>query len=162
MHPTIHPTLERFIERMGLESEADGMPRIAGRVLGFLIAAENPASLDEIADQLRVSRASVSTNCRLLEQIGAAERTSIPGDRRDYYLLARGYPLRFMHAAQAGARRKAAMAAEALEDLPESATVAQARLASWEAFHLFIVDELERIVARWESLADQPLSPGGG
>jgi DNA-binding transcriptional regulator GbsR (MarR family) len=151
MPSNFHPTVERFIERMGLEAEADGMPRIAGRVLGFLVTADAPASLEEIAERLQVSRGSVSTNCRLLEQIGAAERIALPGDRRDYYALAPGYPLRFLHAAQAGARRKRELALEALDTLPGGALVARERMAVWEAFHRFIAEELDGAMARWEA-----------
>lgn len=160
MTPSHYATLERFVERMGLEAETDGMPRIAGRVLGFLVTAESPASLEEIADRLRVSRGSISTNCRLLEQIGAAERVSLPGDRRDYYALAPGYPLRFLHAAQAGAQRKVSLASEALDTLPPEATLARERMNTWRSFHQFIVEELEGVVVRWESRAERtPPSP---
>jgi DNA-binding transcriptional regulator GbsR (MarR family) len=74
-----------FIERMGLALEADGLPRIAGRIFGLLLVSEDCRSLDDLAAELRVSKASVSTNARLLEQRGVLERNSRPSDRRDYY-----------------------------------------------------------------------------
>ncbi|HEX7238759.1 MAG TPA: hypothetical protein VF263_00725 [Longimicrobiaceae bacterium] len=46
------PTTERLIERMGLHFEADGMPRIAGRMLGHLVVRPDPRSLDELAGDL--------------------------------------------------------------------------------------------------------------
>jgi biotin operon repressor len=112
--------LRRFVERMGLEAERDGLPRIAGRILGFLITADAPASLDQIADALQVSRASVSTNCRLLEQIGAAERVSLPGDRKDYYELAPGFPER-SSTSPGPVRAKVEIAEEALAGAPPRA-----------------------------------------
>jgi DNA-binding transcriptional regulator GbsR (MarR family) len=74
-----------FIEQMGLALEADGLPRIAGRIFGLLLVSEDARSLDDLAHELRVSKASVSTNARMLEQRAVLERTSRPGDRRDYY-----------------------------------------------------------------------------
>jgi DNA-binding transcriptional regulator GbsR (MarR family) len=74
-----------FIERMGLALEADGLPRIAGRIFGLLLLSEDCRSLDDLAAELRVSKGSVSTNTRLLEQYGMLERNSRPSDRRDYY-----------------------------------------------------------------------------
>ena len=74
-----------FIERMGVTLEADGMPRIAGRIFGFLIISEEARSLDALAAELRVSKGSASTNARLLEQRGLLERVCRPADRRDYY-----------------------------------------------------------------------------
>jgi len=80
--------VDDFIEKVGLICERDNLPRIAGRVLGFLIVEEGAFSLRELAERLQVSRASVSTNARMLTEIGLAERVARPGDRQDYYQLA--------------------------------------------------------------------------
>lgn len=76
-----------FIERMGFLCEADGLPRISGRIFGLLILEAGPFTLREISERLRVSRASVSTNARLLAKTGVIERVAVPGDRQDYYAL---------------------------------------------------------------------------
>jgi DNA-binding transcriptional regulator GbsR (MarR family) len=65
--------------------ENDGLPRIAGRIYGLMLISEEALSLDEIAESLSVSKASVSTDTRLLERMGFVERVSKPGDRKDYY-----------------------------------------------------------------------------
>jgi DNA-binding transcriptional regulator GbsR (MarR family) len=77
--------IQQFVERAGLLWENDGLPRIAGRIYGLILITEDALSLDEIADALGVSKASVSTDTRLLERIGYVERISKPGDRKDYY-----------------------------------------------------------------------------
>jgi DNA-binding transcriptional regulator GbsR (MarR family) len=77
--------IERFIERAGLLWEDDGLPRIAGRIFALVLISEDALSLDEIAEKLSVSKASVSNDARLLERIGFIERVSRPGDRKDYY-----------------------------------------------------------------------------
>ncbi len=74
-----------FVERMALALESDGLPRIAGRIFGLLLVSEDARSLDDLAVELRVSKGSVSTNTRLLEQRGILERICRPADRRDYY-----------------------------------------------------------------------------
>ena len=74
-----------FVERMGVALESDGLPRIAGRIFGLLLVSEDARSLDDLAAELRVSKGSVSTNARLLEQRGLLERVCRPADRRDYY-----------------------------------------------------------------------------
>lgn len=76
---------DHFIEHMGQLFERDRMARIAGRILGKLLLAESPMTLDDLASALRVSKASVSANTRLLESVGILERLTYPGDRRDYY-----------------------------------------------------------------------------
>lgn len=76
---------DQFIERMGQLFEQDGLARIAGRIFGRLLLAAEPKSLDDLVEELQVSKASVSTNTRLLARLGMVERTTFPGDRRDYY-----------------------------------------------------------------------------
>jgi DNA-binding MarR family transcriptional regulator len=78
---------ERFIESMGLFFERQGVPRIGGRILGLLMLVEEPLALGELAELLRVSPASVSTNIRQLQASGTVEPASIPGDRRHYYVF---------------------------------------------------------------------------
>ena len=78
---------ETFIERMGLAAESDGLSRIAGRLFGALLLESEPRSLDDLAEQLAVSKASISTEARRLLERGVAERIGKPGDRRDYYSL---------------------------------------------------------------------------
>jgi DNA-binding transcriptional regulator GbsR (MarR family) len=77
--------VQEFIERAGMLWEADGLPRIAGRIFALALVSEKAISLDEIATMLGVSKASVSNDTRLLERLGFIERVSRPGDRKDYY-----------------------------------------------------------------------------
>ncbi len=145
------PAVERFIERMGLEAEADGLPRISGRVLAYLIVSSTPVSLKEAAERLQVSRASVSTNCRLLEQLGGAHRVTVPGDRKDYYTLAAGFQERFMDATRNRLERKVNLAREALEELGDDQGVARERMTEWLAFHDFILNEVDGLAERWKN-----------
>jgi DNA-binding transcriptional regulator GbsR (MarR family) len=84
----LDPTDEAFVERVGRFFEGDAAPRTSGRMLGLLLLAPEELSLDAIAERLRVSRASVSTNARSLEGWGVVERVSRLGDRRDFYRIA--------------------------------------------------------------------------
>jgi DNA-binding transcriptional regulator GbsR (MarR family) len=79
------PEIEAFVERAGLLWENDGLPRIAGRIFGLTLLSPRPLGLDEIAEALGVSKASVSNDTRLLERLGFVARVSQPGDRKDYY-----------------------------------------------------------------------------
>ena len=84
---SLHAAEERFIEAMGLAHEEDRLPRIAGRLIGLLILSPDPVRFDHLAERLRVSRASISTNTRLLENMGVIQRVTRPGDRRDYFQI---------------------------------------------------------------------------
>jgi DNA-binding transcriptional regulator GbsR (MarR family) len=87
---------QRFIEGMGDHFETQGFPRIGGRLLALLMINPEPASLDELAETLQVSKGSISSNARLLESGGIAERIRPPGDRRDFYQIAEDAQARVM------------------------------------------------------------------
>jgi DNA-binding transcriptional regulator GbsR (MarR family) len=137
---------EQFVERMGLMTEADGLPRIAGRIFGYLLLTPGECSLDELAAALGVSRASVSNDARRLAQMGLIERRSRPGDRRDYY---RSAPEAFRHSIEArieGLRRFHALIDEAHSLGIEDEEVGQ-RLAAWDDAHRVLLDAFTRMLA---------------
>jgi DNA-binding transcriptional regulator GbsR (MarR family) len=147
----MHPAVQQFVERMGLMMEADGLPRSAGRIFGFLLLAETPFSLDEMAEKLQVSKASVSTNARLLEQAGLLERISSPGDRRDYYRMRPDAWEQMLRVARRRWEIMHAALAEGEASLPEEMTVARHRLAEAGQFHAFLLAEGDSLLARWRA-----------
>ncbi|TVP76153.1 MAG: MarR family transcriptional regulator [Gemmatimonadales bacterium] len=145
----MHPAAQTFIEKMGLHFEGEGLPRTAGRVLGLLMLRSEPASLEEISEALQVSKASSSTNCRLLERGGMADRVSLPGDRRDYYQVDPNMTERMLDAA----RRKVGTLLEIMEEartsLPEDMHSALRRVEELHDFHTFLHHELGALHERW-------------
>jgi DNA-binding transcriptional regulator GbsR (MarR family) len=73
---------EVFIERMGAALEAQGLPRLAGQIFGLLMLADEPLTLEEIAERLQISGGSTSANTRLLESLDLVERFTPRGERR--------------------------------------------------------------------------------
>ena len=77
---------KHFIEDIGLFFEQMGMPRIAGRMIGYLLIAEPEAqSVNDITEALKASKSSISVMARLLVDNGLIERVASPVPRRDYY-----------------------------------------------------------------------------
>lgn len=143
--------ISRFIEQMGLMCAMDRMPRIAGRVLGLLIVEDGPFSINEIAERLQVSRASVSTNARMLNAYGVIERVGKAGDRHDYYRLARD-PLKQMLEGRIRAFRDAAeVFSDAAESFPADREDAKKRVLRMAAFHRAAADTVAQLL---ESSAD--------
>ena len=145
------PATIHFIERMGLALESDGLPRIAGRIFGFLLVSEDPRSLDDLAKELRVSKASVSTNARMLEQRAVLERISRPGDRRDYYRVP---PDLFSHTmAQRVARwqRFHEAIAAARTSIPIQSREVLDRLEEYEDAYAFMSRVITEALGRWQA-----------
>lgn len=143
--------VQRFVERMGLMLEADGLPRSAGRIYGFLLLADAPFSLEELSEELQVSKASVSTNARLLEQIGMLERSGSPGDRRDFYRMRPDSWERVMEAVRRRWQAMLEVLVESEAALPEEMETARHRLREAAEFHHFLLDETETLGEKWKA-----------
>lgn len=89
MPTTLSEEEKRFVEDIGLIMEEQGRPRIAGRILGWLLICEPPAqSFADLVAVLDVSKGSVSGMTRLLLEGGLIERVAVPGERQTYYQMA--------------------------------------------------------------------------
>lgn len=147
-----------FIERMGLALESDGLPRIAGRIFGLLLVSEDARSLDDLAAELRVSKGSVSTNARLLEQRGTLERICRPADRRDYYRVPRDFFSSTMAQRLARWERFHKAIGAARTSLPIRSREVLERLEEYEAASAFMSRVIVEAMARWRATRDrQPL-----
>lgn len=138
-----------FIEQMGLASESDGLSRIAGRVFGALLLESEPRSLDDLADQLGVSKASVSTEARRLLERGVAERIGKPGDRRDYYALTPDFfaqIVRFRLSRWSGLHRLVREMQGANAELPKAV---RDRFAYIEDVQAFVLARAEDALTEW-------------
>lgn len=145
----MHSGVADFVERMGLLLEGEGLPRIAGRLFGFLLVHSQAFSLDELAEQLQVSKASISTNARHLEQHGILERISEPGDRRDYYRMAPDAWEGMLRTAQHKWNSMRVLLTAGAASLPDELEEGRARLIDAEQFHLLLLDGVERMIDRW-------------
>ena len=140
-----------FIDRMGLALESDGLPRIAGRIFGLLLLSEDCRSLDELAEELGVSKASVSTNARLLEQRGVLERNCRPSDRRDYYRVPLDLFRHTMVQRLARWQRFHEAIGEARTSLPIRSRKVLHRLEEYEAAYAFMSEVIQEGLARWRN-----------
>ena len=88
MPNNLHNQEKKFVEEVGIVFEQTGLPRMAGRIFGWLLISDPPyQSSGELAEVLMASKGSISTTTRLLMQIGLIERFVIPGERHDHFRL---------------------------------------------------------------------------
>ena len=79
---------EQYIEEVGLFYETYGLPRMAGRILGYLLSSTSDhVSFVDITEALRASKGSISANINLLLSQGMIEKHTVTGDRKSYYRL---------------------------------------------------------------------------
>ncbi|MGB5557595.1 MAG: MarR family transcriptional regulator [Paracoccaceae bacterium] len=125
----------QFVEKIGAVAQSEGMPRIAGRLFALLIFEGRWFSFGELADVLEVSRGSVSSNVRLLENLGVIKRASRPGDRQDYFHLADNPYANLLAGAATRAKAARREIEDTITDLPGSQAETLERLRSFAQFY---------------------------
>ena len=85
MSPELSEARQNFIQGMSRISHFWGFPRAMGAIYGAIYLSPAPLSLDEIVEQVGVSKGAVSTNVRALERLGMVHKRIQLGDRKDYY-----------------------------------------------------------------------------
>ncbi len=149
------PELQRFIQHMGGYFEGSGVPRIGGLILGLLIVAHEPLSAEQIATTLKISRASVSTNFKLLAATGLAERFTSHADRNTYYTFPVSAWEQILHM---GTQRTLAfkrIIQEGLAAVPGQDVVHQ-RLELADDLSNSLLDLYQKVVADWQVRYSSP------
>lgn len=77
-----------YSEHVGRYWSDRGGNRAQGKMLGWLLICDPPhQSSKQLQETLHMSAGTVSTNARVLEQIGFIERITFPKDRSTYYRM---------------------------------------------------------------------------
>lgn len=143
--------VQQFVEEFALQCEQGGMPRIAGKLLAWLLVCEVPhQNAEQLAAAARASKASVSTMTRYLIDRGFVERCAVAGDRRVHFRLR---PLVW-----SDLMRERLRSVGALRGLAERAVALvhgknptqRARAEEMAAFYAWWEQELPGLFARWE------------
>ncbi|MFC9995611.1 GbsR/MarR family transcriptional regulator [Nocardia sp. NPDC127526] len=80
-----------FVEDFALVLERMGLVRMVGRTVGWLLVSD-PAqqTFNQIAEALQASKGSISSSLKTLTTMHWVDKTTKPGDRRDYYSIRPG------------------------------------------------------------------------
>lgn len=142
--------VSHVVEQFAAFFESYGFPRMSGRIITALMVAEGRGlTAAELAENLQVSPAAISSSLKYPLAMGLVQRVAVPGQRRDVYLL----PDDAWYVATATKnplyRRIAEMAAEGVVAVGGERTEAGARLAEMRDFFAFLEVEVPALVERW-------------
>ncbi len=76
---------DQFVDLGGRSAQRLGLPRSLGQVFAALYLSPEPLGLQDLMDQLHISKGNASMSVRQLADWGAVKRIWVKGDRRDYY-----------------------------------------------------------------------------
>lgn len=137
------------------------VPRSVGEIYGLLYSSEKPLTMDDVVEQLSISKGSASQGLRALRDIGAVRATYVAGDRRDFFVaetelrkLAFGFLRESVEPHLNRAVDYLGRIGEAIPELPpgESRRFAESRLKKLRRWHRFaaqVVPLLLRVAAKF-------------
>ncbi len=143
--------LRAWVEDLAmLFEQIDGVPRMAGRIFGWLLVCDPPEQgLEALATALQGSKASMSTMTRLLLQVGLIEKVRPPGARRDLFRIGPGHWSRVWEQRLRQLGEVTALLDRGLRLLDGRPPQDRHRLEELHAQNVFFERELPRLVERW-------------
>ncbi len=142
---------KQFVEEVGILFEQSGLPRMAGRILGWLLISDPPhQTTSDLAEALLASKGSISTMSRLLIRIGLIERISLPGQRRDYFRIKSGAWHQMMKESLVQTTAFRQLAERGLRLLEGKSHLNRQWLEEMRAMYAFFEREFPALLERWE------------
>lgn len=140
-----------FVEDMGLLLERSGVPRMAGRIIGWLLICDPPhQSASQLAQVLGASKASISTMTRLLIEMNLVEQVGVPGQRRDHFHIKPGAWDKVMRETLEEIILGRQLADRGLELLEGKPAELKQRLREAREVYAFFEEEYPALLERWE------------
>lgn len=153
----MRPELESYVEDVALFWERQGLPRIAGRIVGLLLVCDPPhRSPTQLVEELGASKASVSTMLRLLLAAETIEAVAVPGDRSTYYALTPDSLERKLERRLSGMVSFRALAERGLGLLEDEPADRSARLRRVASMYAFMERELPALLEKWRAELEHP------
>jgi DNA-binding transcriptional regulator GbsR (MarR family) len=143
--------LHQFVEEFALAYEAAGIPRTAGRILGWLMVCDPPEqTASQLVEALGSSKASISTMTRLLMQMHLIERVPRRGSRQDYFRIRPGTWSERVKNGLAGLSLYKSLAEKGLRLLENAPPQRSERLQEMRELYAFFEEELQGLFERYE------------
>ena len=143
---------QHFVEEVGIVFEQTGLPRMAGRIFGWLLISDPPhQSTEQLAEALIASKGSISAMTRLLIQTGLIERLSLPGVRHGYFRLRTDvWRQMIRHGVEDEIKMFRQLAERGLQLPADKTPLTQHRLEEMRNMYAFLERAFPALLERWE------------
>ena len=143
--------ISQFVEDSGITFELIGLPRMAGRILGYLMIS-NPKhqSTQQIGEALSASKGSISTNTRLLLQYRLIEKKTFPAERITYFQVTENAYSELIRIHMHEITLLKNLAQEGLDIVSSKSDIEPERMKKLESIYNFFEREYPSLVNQWE------------
>jgi hypothetical protein len=139
----------QFAEDLGTWFDRVGGTRMAGRVWGCLLTAEEGMlSASDIAARLGASAGAISTATRDLVGFGLVERRRIPGVRKDYFAIRSGSYVELVRRRLQAIAETARLGERGLHEFADRPAVV-ARFREMHDFYDWLAPHFQSILEEW-------------
>ncbi|WP_433203954.1 GbsR/MarR family transcriptional regulator [Nocardia sp. CA-107356] len=148
------PTADQlaFVEDIALVFERMGLVRMVGRTVGWLLICNPPQqTFGQIADALQASKGSISSSLKTLVGMRWVDKSSKPGDRKDYYSIRPGVLADLQRQQVTQYVDLTAMTERGLALFDDPDGEQAARVRDMHEFFLFIRREIPAMIDRWDA-----------
>lgn len=143
---------QKYIEDFGLFFDQIGLGQTSGRIMGWLLICEPPhQTLDDICESLSMSKSTISTTIRLMQQYGMVERISIHGDRKHYYQVRTGFWLEAIEKSMQQFHGFKSLAEQGLEIIQDQPDDQKERLHNIHKLYSFLQREFPAMLDKWRT-----------
>src|SRR3982751_5868113 len=91
--PTFEDLKTNISNHMSLSFETEGFSPLVGKIFAYLLFAPEPVSLQEMAENLSVTKAAISVQVRTLEKHMMCHKLPTSSNRKDYYYISDDFSL---------------------------------------------------------------------
>ena len=137
-----------LIEDFGTYIESSGGARSLGKIWGYLLISGIPKSLDDMVNDLQISKGMASLSVRQGVQISLFRKVGIPGSKRDFYQLHTDSWASTLHTSIA----QGVLMGQYLRRAKELVLEEQAVSTIDESieFFEFVIQQTQQILVQWE------------
>ncbi|MBZ2195334.1 GbsR/MarR family transcriptional regulator [Occultella gossypii] len=145
-----------FVEDVARFFTDEGLPAVAGRVIGWLLICDPPEqTAAQLAGALDASRSSIGNATRMLTPSGLIEGRRRRGERQEYFRIAPDGWSRMLAARYAKATAFRDVIVRGLDALADAPADRRERLEHVDELYEFLQAELPGLWERWET-RDRP------
>ncbi len=151
---------KQFVEKAETFFETQHLPRMAGRLLGWLLICDPPVqSAREIGETLQMSKGSVSVITRQLSQMGLIEKVAQIGARGDFYRINPNAGVSMLLARQVEFERLCDLSNQGLALLEKENPQNRRRLLAVNRMSAMAVEEISRLIEKIRRIEDETARP---
>lgn len=136
---------ERIMDKFGIYFDEIGLSKTYGRLFGFFMTTNEPASMNQLVEKLQISKSTASVEIRRLLSMGAIEKILFPDNRADFYQLKKNIWAQNLKQKIRDIKKLQSI----VEEIPHNKLEHLNHLKEMANYCVFIESELEATVAKY-------------